>query len=120
MLGGYDQIVSLRYEHFDSVISIAEIMFTIIQSFLLNDLILLILQLHLILSGCVPSCFLIESVTHAGTLLFLFYDEIWLVINSFFLNQWVFTNSFQNICSIFFIFLPSRYVIICRLVLKPF
>ena len=120
MLSGYNQIISLRYEHFDSVISITKIMLTIVQSFLFDNLVLLILQLHLILSRCVPSCFLIESVTYACTLLFLFDDEIWLVIIAFFLNQRVFTNSFQNICSIFFIFLPSRYVIVCRLVLKPF
>lgn len=118
MLSWNYQIVSLRNEHFDMIVTISKIMLSCIEGLLFYYLICGWLLLHLILPSGISFGFSICIV--ADAFIFPFDDEIRLAMVSFFFDQWIFTYVFEHLFSFFFIFLPLQNVIISWFILESF
>lgn len=85
MLGGDDEIVSLRDEHFYIILAISKVVVAVIEGFFFDDLVGTILHLlHRIISRSISCLSLIESTTITrGTFILLPYYKIGLLISVF-------------------------------------
>ena len=117
VLSRYDQIVLLRNEHFNVVITIAKFMLTDIERLLFDNLITeesIWPNLGWITSTCISFSFLIKCLSSALTLFLLLNNEIRLTVLRYailFFNQWEFTDISQHFFTGVFLFLPVTNIV---------